>query len=452
MSATEYRPPADIWQVNQQLHFDEPLEVDDPRFVHTEKGRGDFSFARLLRWLGVQPDADPARWQVKLPPKNQYAVFCGHRGCGKSTELRRLGRNLHRNDLFFVVQLDVVRRLDPHDLQYPELLLALAHALCEALEERHISLDQVFLDNLTSWFDERIEKRAETQNFAIELKAGAKAKTGLPFIATLFAGLSASFKNNSTYTSELRAIVKNSYAQFARALDQLLSAAEFQIQQQGLGQTLLFIIDGTDRLSEEDSRRLFVDDVYQLQQVRSNFIYCAPIQMIYEGNQVRQSFEHFVLPMIKLTDKRGAQENPEGYEALRNLVLRRAAAELFDNPATLDYLIRHSGGSPRELIRLLSYTFQYSSSELFDAEAARRAVEALATDYRRFLKTEDYALLYQIDQSADAELDKNDERIRFLLLHLALLEYNGFWWRSHPAVQTLGGYLQQAQTQPARTE
>ncbi|MDX8399950.1 MAG: hypothetical protein R8K20_06850, partial [Gallionellaceae bacterium] len=370
MDTPKYQPPSDIWEVNQQLHFDEPLEVDDPRFVQTEAGRGDFSFSRILRWLGIKPGDSPDQWELRKAPTNQYAVFCGHRGCGKSTELRRLGRNLHRPDLFFVVQLDVVKQLDPHDLQYPELLLALAQALCNALEKENVQIDAALLSNMQSWFHERIEMRSETQTLAAEIKTGVKAELGIPFLAKMFAGLTTSFKNNSTYKQDLRAIVKNSYSQFADALGQLLLAAEVAAEKRGLGHALLFIIDGTDRLSEQDSRRLFIDDVYQLQQIRSNFIYCAPIQMIYEGNQVRQSFEHFILPMIKLTDKSGQTVNETGYAVLRELVSLRAASSLFDNRDTIDYLICHSGGSPRELMRLLSYAFQFCESDQFDRVAA----------------------------------------------------------------------------------
>lgn len=440
MNAHEFKPPTDIWQVNQQLHYDEALDADDPRFVHTEAGRGDFSFTRLLRMFGVKTNPDEKLWELASQPRNVNAVFCGHRGCGKSTELRRLGKKLHRNDLFFVVSLDIVEELDPHDLQYPEIFLALAHRLCATLADNNVEIDEVLLANLRSWFDERIEVHDSTRVLASELKTGIQSKAGLPFLAELFAGLSLSFKTNSTYKEELRSIIKNSYSQFARAFQQLLLAAEAAIDNHGLGKALLFIIDGTDRLDEQDSRRLFIDDVYQLQQIQGNFIYCAPIQMIYAGNQLQQSFQRFVLPMIKLTDKTGQKRNECGYDVLRELVNQRADPALFDKPDTLDYLIQYSGGSLRELIRLLSYAFQESKTDLFDRAAAEAAVKELATDYLRFLSGEDYKILYEIDHNPDTDHQQSSERTRFLLLNLALLEYNGFWWRSHPAVQTLASY------------
>jgi hypothetical protein len=66
-------------------------------------------------------------------------------------------------------------------------------------------------------------------------------------------------------------------------------------------------------------------------------------------------------------------------------------------------------------------------------------VRRLATDYRRIIQQEDYALLAAIDR-APPEFTPIDGRTRRLLYDLALLEYNSFWWASHPAVRTLEGY------------
>ena len=65
-------------------------------------------------------------------------------------------------------------------------------------------------------------------------------------------------------------------------------------------------------------------------------------------------------------------------------------------------------------------------------------MKELATDYRRILDEEDYQLLHAIDQGI--EPDPNSERVRFLLFNTALLEYNSYWRRSHPAIRTLEGY------------
>ncbi len=49
-----WQPPSDIWEVNQSLRLDEHLDGDrDPRWVDTERARGEYSLTHLCRALGV---------------------------------------------------------------------------------------------------------------------------------------------------------------------------------------------------------------------------------------------------------------------------------------------------------------------------------------------------------------------------------------------------------------
>jgi len=345
-------PPADIWQVNQRLQFDEPLAPDDNRWVNTAEARGEFSFTPLYRSLGV----DPSTWQLRGAPRRAYVLFCGHRGCGKSTELRRVHQRLDKPDLFFAILLDATRSLDPNNLQYQDVLLALAEALLQQLEARGIEIETVHLSRLSSWFDERIEKHEKTKEFAAEIKAGAKAESGIPFLGKLFAELTNAFRINSTYKEELRRVLRNHFSEFAEAFNQLIRAAEQACEQAGLGRRVLFLVDGTDRLSGEDAESFFIRDVYQLQQVEALFLYSTPIHLLHGGSALKESFTAtFKLPMIKTATPEG-KPNVAGIEAMRKILHGRAPHELFADEATADFLIKHCGGHPRDLLRLLQYS------------------------------------------------------------------------------------------------
>lgn len=431
----EYSPPKTIWEVGKNIAYDEPLKKDDPRYVSTESARGDVNFSKLLKPLGINPKT----WELMFEPDRTYSIFCGHRGCGKSTELLQLADKLHDPRGFFVVFLDAVIELDPNSVEYSEILMALAKQLLERLKSESIDLAPVFLANLKNWFDEKIEQNESVKAFAAEIKAGAKAETGIPFLGKLFAGITNSFKTNTTYKDQLRRIIKNSFSQFATAFNQLILAAEEEVRKKTKGRRILFIIDGTDRLSDEDSRRFFIHDVHQLKQIESNFIYCARIHMLFESNEVQQLFNHFILPMIKLNER--SDENPieTGYAALRKLIYLRADRSLFDSEKeTVDYLIHHCGGNPRELLKLLDYCYQLAEGDVFDRPTAEKAVKELATDYRRILNAEDYKLLHEVD-CTDEEVT-NNEHTRRLLYNLTLLEYNSYWWQSHPVIRTLPAY------------
>jgi energy-coupling factor transporter ATP-binding protein EcfA2 len=431
-----YQPPQTLWEVSDQLRYDEPLEADDPRFVETELARGATYNSNLLRHLGVEPNS----LVLKKARSDCYTLYCGHRGSGKSTELRRLTKKLHGAEKYWVVFLDVVRELDTNNLQVADVLLTLARQLLKRLEDEQINLDQVFLTRLENWFKERIESHAATKEFASDVQAGASAKSGIPFIGELFAAITNSFKVNSTHKEELRRIIKNSFTEFADSFNLLIEAAETELKKQGKGQKLIFIIDGTDRLDGADSRRFFLTDVHQLQLIRSNFVYCAPIYLTHEGSQIHQSFSLvFRLPMIKLSEKQSASPIDQGYSTMRKIIYRRADRHLFDLETTVDYLIQYSGGHPRDLLRLLNYAFQLAEGELFNQDAAEKAVKKLATEYRRILEAQDYSLLREVDR-APPERAQNSEETRKLLFNLALLEYDDYWWQSHPAIRTLPDY------------
>jgi hypothetical protein len=430
-----YKIPTTIWELGSQLSFEEPLDAEDERFVPTESARGDFSFNTLLKPYGVDPNTD----EMKFEPKGVYSLFCGHRGCGKSTELRRLRERLDKPELFFVVFLDALKELDINNLSYADILLALAKTLIDRIEDAGLTIDQTHLYKLEKWFTERIEKHEKTKDFAAEIKSGIKAANGLPFLGQLFVQLTTSSRMGSTYREELRTVIRNSFFEFVQAFQQLIDAANDQVTSSGKGKAILFIVDGTDRLSGNDSDNFFIRDAHQLLQIRGNFIYCAPIHLIYENNQAQQIFANiFKLPMIKIEEKVWGRKNKKGYEAMREIVYKRAARSLFDDNDTVDYLIAHSGGHPRDLLHLLIYAFKKAEGELLDRAAAEAAVTELATDYRRTLGKEDFQLLCTIDSAPDET--HNTEKARKLLYHLALLEYNSYWWRSHPVVRTLPGY------------
>ncbi len=453
------QPPQNLWEVSEQLRYNEPLlDANDPRYVDTSPGRT-LGYERLYRSLGV----DPATDTLKVKHPSRYHLFCGHRGSGKSTELRQLKQRLNRRGLFRVIFLDVLEDLDVNSLQYPDVCFALARRLFAELEAaKHVKLDQVFLTPLESWFNDRLLVREEFRELEAGLDTGAKTEGGIPFFAKLFANITASFQVGSKVKDEVRTVFKSAYSEFAQAFNHLVAHAEERMAAEWeASRLLLFIIDGTDRLDQKDSLSFFIEDVHQLQQIQGLFIYCALIHLIYTSNAVQQGFDHVCkIPSLKLHEKHdprattGPPEISATYQVLRKLILKRAPASLFDpDPhatgdwSTVDYLIRSAGGHLRDLLRLLGYAFEQATGDRFDLAAAKLAVKALASDYRRFLQPEDFARLVEID-TGDAEYAPNDERSRNLLFNLALLEYNDFWWQSHPVVRTLPAYQQALRRPP----
>ena len=428
---TDYEPSRDIWEVNATLRFDEPLNGDqDQRWVDTHKARGDGSLAKLTKVLGV----DMVNRQLQRAPERGYYLFCGHRGSGKSTELRYISNQLNKPGIYHVVLADAALELDVHNLRYQDILLHLAGKLAESLSEKGIHIEPVHLRRLDEWFTERVEKSETTHDFAMEAKAGVEAKLSLLTVAKVFARISTTLRTNATYKDELRRTLQNYFSDFADAFNHLIEVAQSK-----LGQPILFVVDGTDRLREKDADAFFKTDIYQLQQIRGIFIYCAPVHLTYQSNVLgSNSDEVFHLPMIRVEEKDGSP-NRSGLDAMRKMLLRRAHEDLFE-PGVVDYLVQHCGGHPRDLLRLLQGAFLHAERERFDRECARKAVRDLGSDFRRMLRPTDYEHLASVDigQARDDDADRS----QWLLYNLALLEYNDFYWRSHPAIRETSAYLE----------
>ena len=435
------QPEISIWDAKNRLAYNEPLQPGDALFVDTGKARGDYSLKRLYRELNVDNQGI-----AHAPPRKQYLLFTGHRGCGKSTELLRVADYLHDPDRYYVVHLDCLEKLDINNLKYSDVLLALAAALLRKLkDEDQIRMEQVHLTNLEDWFRKKVETHTRLKEFSAEIKAGIKGEGGLPWLVNLYAELTSKIGIGSSYREELRLVIRNGFTEFADSFNRLIRASEDKIRNIGLGKRILFTVDGTDRLDSEDARQFFVDDVHQLTQINGLFIYCAPIHLLHEDNQLNASFgQPFRLPMLKIRG-RDNQPIPENYQVMRDLALRRIPAYLFDDLTTLDYLIQYSGGHPRDLLRLLNVAINFAEEEQIDRAAAAKSVKQVANEYRRFINSTEYARLVEIDQNPDMPDDFTDEESSKMLYNLILLEYNDYFWKSHPLIETLPGYIKAAQ-------
>ncbi|MBN1290386.1 MAG: hypothetical protein JXB48_00980 [Candidatus Latescibacteria bacterium] len=429
-----YKPPDNLWDVYDLLKFNEPLESNDPMRVDTESGRGKFNFTKLYRYLSV--DTKTYQFQGNKPPKKIYIAFCGHRGCGKSTELKRLASILDREGLFLVVFLNASEELDTNNLEYADVFMALAKKLIEKLEELSLSVNPIYIKKLESWFKQSIIVNAKIKDYAMEIQAGVSAKSGIPFLGNIFANITSKIKNNATYKEELREVVTNAFSLFAEGFNELITAIRDILPVQQNRQDILFIVDDLEKLPMEKAKDIFINNINQLQQINSNFIYSTPIGMLSEGIQLQQFFQPFTLPMIKIVNKDGSN-NPDGYKVLRDMIFKRADRSLFESESLVDKIIEYSGGNPRHVIHLLAYAYSHAENDIFDKEAVDSAIDELAVLFQRFLTKEDYDLLCHIDKTGD---DTPSERARNLLYHLALLEYNAYWWKSHPAVQKLTAY------------
>ena len=429
----DYQPPGHLLEVLQKIEYEEALSDQDPRYVDSQEARGsEKTFTRLARKFGWDPVSN-----AFFAPYEKHILFFGHIGIGKTTELRRYALQLNASRRFYVVEVDVLAKLDRNNLQYTEVLMAMAETLLERLHGDGFVLGAEALEPLQRWFGNVVETQTTTKELSAELKTVAEGGGGIPGLIKLLATFTAAFKTGSSQKSEWRREIRNDFTSLALAFNTLIRLAEAQLARKGRAEQLLFLIDGTDKMRGEDTQQFFVQDAEQLLAIKTLVIYTAPLHLKYDGRLGGKLDADIVLPMMKLYERDGGRFEA-GWRTMRRLLLLRADRCLFASDAEVDRLVEFSGGHPRELLRLLKLCCELAEDRI-DASVVQTAIEKLAADYRYFLKPADYALLKTIDSNpVDGG---NDEQAQELLHRLALLQYNdGTWRRSHPVVRTLEGY------------
>lgn len=430
-------PP--IWSF--QDHFDFRLDVgpQSPFHYPLERHRGEYSRQKMLSAFHL--DAAGALRPGTQARQFEAVLFGGHVGCGKSTELRDYAQLFRR--AYTVHALELTKLLDIHNLRFSDLLIALARALVATFEDQQLSLrpDRVFVQPVVDWFDTRIVKQERFRDIDSEIKTEIKAEGGIPFLASLLATMTAKVRGGASYREELRREVKDGFLQLLQHFNALIAHANTLLKHQGRG-PLLFIIDGTDKLSREDADTFFHGDVNQLGQIQVNLIVCAPISVLLETGATAQRFTRVQLPMVKICDEDGSPRAADE-DALIELALKRMPIEYFDERETLRYLVRCSGGHVRDLLRLVRAAFTRITLDRITRPVAELAARDVAAEYQRLVRQSDWPDLVCIDRSAGEEKDRSDDRLR-MLYDLVLLEYNNYWWRSHPLVRLLPPYARAA--------
>jgi hypothetical protein len=83
------------------------------------------------------------RLDLLNPREFDSLLFTGHRGCGKSTELRRL-EQLIQSD-YRVIYLDSLEELDIQDADYTDLYLVIIQQITDDLARLNLGFDPILL-------------------------------------------------------------------------------------------------------------------------------------------------------------------------------------------------------------------------------------------------------------------------------------------------------------------
>ena len=442
-----FKPAEKLTEVAAQAIL-EPLQVDDPRYVSLASGRG----TKELKQLQLHLEDQSGR-------QNRFAkvAFTGHRGSGKSTELLRLEQRL--SNRFTCIHLAVDETLS-RDLDYTDLLLWLVESVAKEFAKLNMPLNKRLVDDVTDWFAETAVEDIDSLKAGITTETGIEGEGGLSLYVVslkILARLKSQISGNIERRRTIRQHLQNYSTDLIRKVNLLLDNAARVLEENGKIPDLLIVHDNLDRLSAAAARRLFLDNGELLKDLRAHFVFTAPIALIMSPANIGTVFDqNFMMPMVK-TQSMNGRSHRVGIKAMFDLVAARINIEMvFSSTKVVHYLAQMSGGSVRDLMRLINFAqldARVDDKLKIDMASAKEAVGELRKDFVRLLVPGQFYFPLLADVHLSKELtirvkpdkDSVQEARAFcaeLMLMGALLEYSGeeCWYDVHPVIRDIEAF------------
>jgi Cdc6-like AAA superfamily ATPase len=357
-------------------------------------------------------------------------LFTGHRGCGKSTELRRIEQKW--KEKYLTIFLDVQEETDINDLEYIDIYLMVIRQVEDTLRKLKITFDKQLLKSVEDWFKE-VTKESE-QSVALSLDTEASASlVAAPFFAKLLFKLKGVIKNSSSQKTIIRETLKKEVTRMKGDINLLFGDGLKKLRAKFPHyKGFLVIVDNLDRCPPEVSNKLFFDYAEQLKELHCSMIYTVPISVLYSSKGLSNSFDDpHIVPMVNIyqleRDVFPLPYRQEALDAVAKIIEKRMDVNLlFHSRNELMELVKASGGHVRQLMQLTQRACLTASGRNHSqilAEDVEYAIKQLQFSFERTMNKKYFTELAYIALNKDFS-DVEDVRVP-MLYGASVLEYNG---------------------------
>jgi hypothetical protein len=354
------------------------------------------------------------------PPK---FFFSGHRGCGKSTELRRIAVNTAILSKFYPIHFTIRDEADVNNLDFKDVLLAIGGRMYRHYRARGRRLPQQLENELEGWRGKIQEEvvRGDRYN-GVELSGGLDA---------FFASTALRMKLEPATRHELRQVIEKNVIGLVDVINKIAIAIQAQEKRMPL-----ILIDDLDKPDLSAAREIFHGHRETMLQPNCAIVYTVTSPLFYSPEFEAIRDRAIFLPNVKLHAQGQTRHQRDGYKTMQEFVAKRLNLDLISTRA-LSEAVRVSGGVFREMARVMRSAIRRARRDgKIDLDHVHSAEAEIRGEYRRLLTAEQRDLLKKV--YADNRLDDPD-KIAPLLQILAVLEYaNGEpWCDVHPALVPL---------------
>lgn len=363
-------------------------------------------------------------------------LFTGHSGCGKSSELKRLVRELNsysEESRFYPIFIDANEYLDKFDVTITDILLAIATETADILQrDESLKIKGGYFKKFAEKLGETVFAEWEVEKIGVDLPYGFP-KLDIKRLA----------KDDSARKLVRQALKDDTYL-LLREINSLLVNARKEIQNlaaHGTSQNykdVVIILDNLEKIERfgdaemglESARKLFLNFSTQLTAIESHIIYTVPIDLMRsnDASVIGKLYDKsFVLPMVKVFQRDGETPFEIGVEAMTEILKLRLGGierEAAFTDEALDLLIKYSGGHIRTFLLFAREACTDADALPISAESVNYAINS---EYQNispnFFPTYTWDVLAKLDLSSNQNIDVEPAQCVEVLEKLLLFEY-----------------------------
>jgi hypothetical protein len=395
-SVTEPEFEPNLFQSGKQLYVD----LDDVR------GR---DYLNEIKFdLGIEND-------VLQSTTNDYVkiIFSGHRGSGKTTELKRLHNQLNKPNQYASIFISIEEETEYSRFEAEDFYLLLITKLIERIEVEGLKVNQTSLEALSKrLFSSQVVKEEISEKYGIDLTT--EHEVGFNILGWLKskANFRALFSSESKSSNEIRREIKQNTLAIIDSFNALLVDVRDEFQKKNIGKDILYFIDGSEKIKFDVYERIFVQDASIIERISANIIMSASIDAYYKIMYRPNFHNRYVVPMIKL-------ENPNAKIKLKQIIEKRIDCQIFIEDDALDFIVEKSGGCVRQLLIIVNKSLRKSKGNKITLEYSKNAVHEMGNELRETLNMKHLRTL-KVGDFEPAEPETSE-----MLYSLVLLKYNG---------------------------
>ena len=391
-------------------------------------------------------------------------LFTGHVGCGKSTELLRLKKELEEEG-FHVVYFESDEDLDMGNIDISDILLAIARRVSKSLEEEESYQDSGGFQNLLKGAKKLLMTEMKISakgtipgvgDLGIEIDDEEDFKVSF---STAIGEITAGSKKNRDLQARLRAYLEPKTDGILTVLNQGLFIPTAQRLKELGKEGLVVIVDNLDRLQNIIkangrflSQYIFADRATDLTRLQCHLIYTIPLALRYSDDYglIKERFKGLpnILPMVPVKLRDG-NIHPEGIKLLQDMILARIPKserekeeseiiqQVFGSSETLDYLCIISGGHVRNLLIILNSWIRKAKKIPLSHNKLEEVIVEQRTEMIGTITKYEWELIRRVQEKKQLAGDNDYNKLIHNRFVFEYRDKEGSWYDINPVLEQM---------------